>query len=494
MLAYLASNKKVDIRHSDAPRTGSKMLMYSLAAFTSIGALLFGYDQGVMGQIVADQRFLEQFKPANSWVTGAIISLYDIGCLAGAFCSGNFSDRLGRERIMAYASIMFIIGAIIQASAFSVVQITIGRVILGVGVGACSAEVPLYLGEIAPAEIRGQLIAIEQMILCFGELIAFWVDYGFYYLDSQHWWRIPISGQVLFALALGVGSYFWVLPSPRWLAINDRREEALEVLTRLHGTNKAIIEYEMITQEIDLESSTSKSSWGEIFRMPYLKVVFQGCMCQVFQQITGTNSILYYAPSLFEKGGITNPNTANLATGGVGIVLFVTSFIPVYCFDRLGRKTWLQIATVGMMCAMIGIAVMQWHAEKFPGDPGNYAIIVFPYMFYCFFNIGWACGSWTYASEIFPLKMRAKGNALATASLWLSVYVVGQVSPVIADAIRWGLYIIYAVICVFAFIFVRYVMIETRGASLEEMSAKFGIYYDERTNVDNFSVKSAHYD
>jgi hypothetical protein len=161
---------------------------------------------------------------------------------------------------------------------------------------------------------------------------------------------------------------------------------------------------------------------------------------------------------LFRRGGITDPDTANLATGGVGIVLFVSSWVPIFYFDRLGRKTWLQIGAVGMMCSMIGISVLQRHAENHPGDGANYTIVAFPYLFYVFFNISWGVGSWTYASEIFPLSMRAKGNALCTGSLWAACYIVAQVSPPIADAVGWGLYLIYSAICVVAFIFVRYAL------------------------------------
>lgn len=139
-------------------------------------------------------------------------------------------------------------------------------------------------------------------------------------------------------------------------------------------------------------------------------------------------------------------------------MLFVFAWIPIFFFDRLGRKTWLQMGTVGMMAAMLGITVLQWHAEHHPSDPANYTIVIFPYLFYVFFNISWGVGSWTYAAEIFPVSMRAKGNALTTASLWIACYIVAQASPPIADAIGWGLYIIYSGICVGAFFFVRYAM------------------------------------
>ncbi|KAK9233991.1 general substrate transporter [Lipomyces kononenkoae] len=482
MMFSLKSTKKVLAPVNTSPtevRHGSSRLLYGLSAFTSIGALLFGYDQGVMGVIVADSRWLHLMQPKNSWVTGAVVSIYDIGCFIGALSTGSLSDSLGRERLITFATVVFTIGAIIQAASYSVAQMAIGRVILGYGVGACAAGVPLYLSEIAPAKIRGRLIGIEQMVLCFGELVAFWTNYGFSYLNSNDWWRIPIAIQILPAICLGVGCFFWVMPSPRWLALQDRRDEAYEALVRLHGTDQAIIEMDMLNQTLGGENVQGNHSWADMFKMPYVRLTFLAMMLQSFQQITGTNSILYYTPTLFKKGGISDPHTANLATGGVGIVLFVFAWVPIFYFDRLGRRTWLRIGTVGMMCAMIGIAVLQWHAEKSPGSSGNYAIVAFPYLFYICFNISWGVAAWVYPSEIFPIYMRAKGNALGTCANWISCYVVAQVSPVIADAIGWGLYIIYAGICCLAYLFVQFMLVETKGVSLEEMSLRFCLKVDE---------------
>lgn len=372
---------------------------------------------------------------------------------------------------------------------------TIGRVILGYGVGACAGGVPLYVAELSPPAIRGRIVAIEQMILCLGELVAFWLNYGFNFLESDDWWRIPLAIQIVPAVILGIGCWFWVPPSPRWLASQDRHECAHEVLTRLHGSEAADFEIQEIQGSMEFEHTVSEATWKDMFTMPVVRVTLIGISVQFLQQITGTNSILYYTvcappiphregvierdiltpkqPTLFERGGIKDPRTANLATGGVGIVLFVFSWVPIFFFDRLGRKTWLQIGAVGMMGAMIGITVLQWYAENHPGDPANYTIIIFPYLFYVFFNISWGVGSWTYAAEIFPVSMRAKGNALTTASLWAACYIVAQASPPIADAIGWGLYIIYSGICVLAFFFVRYVLGRScpRGAVSPGMSA-----------------------
>ncbi|OAP56558.1 hypothetical protein AYL99_09737 [Fonsecaea erecta] len=457
------------------PRPANLRYVYLLTAFVSLGALLFGYDQGVMGIIVADNRWMHLMKPANSWVTGAVVSLYDIGCFLGAMSIGYLADQCGRERTLSIASTVFCIGAVIQAASYDIPTITIGRVILGYGVGACAAGVPLYVSEIAPAGLRGRIIGIEQMILCFGELIAFWLDYGFAYLDTSDWWRIPLAIQILPAAVLAVGCWSWVPPSPRWLVQQDRHTCAREVLARLHGDQAAEIEIQEIAERVAFEKTVAVTTWRDMFTWPVLRVTLVGTGVQFFQQITGTNSILYYTPSLYERGGITSAHTRNLATGGVGIVLFVFAWIPIFVFDRLGRKTWLQIGVIGMMGAMIGITVLQWHAGKYPGAKGNYAIVVFPYLFYVFFNISWGVGSWTYASEIWPVALRAKGNALSTMSLWAGCYIVAQASPPVGDAIGWGLYIIYSGICVLAFFFVRYTMVETRGRSLEEMSRLFGL-------------------
>ncbi|KAI6086445.1 putative sugar transporter [Hypoxylon rubiginosum] len=459
----------------DGRRPANLRYVYLLTAFVSIGALLFGYDQGVMGVIVADSRWISTMQPANSWVTGAVVSLYDIGCLIGALSIGFMADHYGRERTLSIASVVFIVGAILQSASYTITSITIGRVILGYGVGACAGGVPLYVSEIAPAGLRGRIVGIEQMILCFGELVAFWLNYGFNFLETPDWWRIPLAIQIVPAAVLAVGCWLWVPPSPRWLVQQDRHQCAREVLAQLHGDEAADLQMAEIAQEVAFEKAVATATWGDMFKTPVLRVTLLAMGVQFFQQITGTNSILYYTPSLFERGGITDPKTANLATGGVGVVLFVFAWVPIFYFDRLGRKTWLQIGLVGMCCAMIGITVLQWHAEGHPNDNGNYAIVAFPYLFYVFFNISWGVGSWTYATEIFPVMYRAKGNALSTASLWLSCYVVAQASPPIASAIGWGLYIIYSCICVVAFVFVRYAMVETKGKTLEEMSALFGI-------------------
>ncbi|KAI1780143.1 putative sugar transporter [Hypoxylon cercidicola] len=449
--------------------------VYTLTAFVSIGGFLFGWDQGVMAMIIADERWLNLMRPANDWSVGFVISIYNIGCVIGAMTTGFFADSCGRERTISLASTVFIAGALLQAASYTIAQISIGRFVLGLGVGAYSAGVPLYISEISPAHLRGRIVGIELMILCFGEMVIFWLVYAFYFLDSDDWWRIPLAIQVVPAIVLAFGCWAWVPPSPRWLVAEERYECALEVLSRLHGTEAAELEISEIRQTVSEEHITTEASWRDMFKGPVLRITLLGTSLQMFQQITGTNGIFYYAPSLFKKGGITDPTMANLATGGIGVILFVSAWIPIFYFDRFGRKTWFQFGLVGMIAALIGICVLQQHALDYPNSPINNLIVIFPYMFFTFFNSSWSAGSWTYAAEIFPISLRAKGNALCTASLWISNFVVAQVSPPIESATGYGLYIMFAIICVIAFFFVRYALVETRGRSLEEMDELFGI-------------------
>ncbi|KAI0964970.1 general substrate transporter [Xylaria arbuscula] len=481
--------------------------VYGLTCFVSLGGFLFGWNQSIMAMIIADARWLELMQPANDWGVGFVVSIYNIGCVIGALTIGFFADSCGRERTISLASSVFILGALLQAASYTIAQmisakltlfsltvprrVSVGRFVLGIGVGAYSAGVPSYISEIAPPQLRGRIVGILMMILCFAEMVVFFVDYAFFFLDSNDWWRLPLVIQVLPALVLAIGCWAWVPPSPRWLVAQERYECALEVLTRLHGSAAAEEEIRVIRETVEGEANVIDSpgtSWADMFRGPVLRVTLLGTGIQMFQQTTGTNGIFYYAPELFKKGGITDPKLANLATGGIGVVLFLSAWIPVLYFDRFGRKTWFQVGLIGMVIALTGICVFQQHAADYPHSPVNNAIVVFPYLFFTFFNLSWSAGSWTYASEIFPLSLRAKGNALCTASLWISNFVVAQISPPIESATGYGLYILFIVICVMAFVFVRFTLVETKGRSLEEMAELFGI---ERTDIKGEEERSA---
>lgn len=412
----------------DLVRPPNLRYVYSLTAFVSLGGFLFGWNQGVMGMIIADDRWLALMRPSSDWAVGFVVSVYNLSCALGALFIGSLADTYGRERTLSVASVVTILGALAQGFSQTLAQMTAGRFLIGLGIGAYAAGVPLYISEISPAGLRGRIVGINLMILCLAEMVVFFVDYAAFFLDADGWWRVPLLLQVAPAalLALGCWRSSWVPPSPRWLVAQGRYDCAREVLTRLHGAAAAELEIREIRatlaeeqHEADVggragpaaEAAAGQAGWGDMFRGPVLRVTLLGVGIQFLQQITGTNAIFYYTPTLFKNGGITDPTIANLATSGVGVVLFLSAWIPIFFFDRLGRKTWLQLGLVGMFVALLGIALLQRHAESHPGDPRNYAIIAFPFLFFTSFNMSWSSGSWTYAAEIFPISLRVGGQA-----------------------------------------------------------------------------------
>lgn len=416
VLTVLKQTKPVRLPKDVDPglvRPANLRYVYALTAFVSLGGFLFGWNQGVMGMIIADERWIALMHHPSDWAVGFVVSVYNISCAVGALLVGTLADAYGRERTLALASAVTIAGALLQASAWTLAQMTAGRFVIGLGIGAYAAGVPLYCSEISPAALRGRIGGINMMILCFAEMVVFFVDYAFFFLPSDDWWRLPVALQVLPAAVLAAGCWWssWVPPSPRWLVAEERYDCALEVLTRLHGSEAAEQEMREILAALDEEQADDKlagASWADMFRGPMLRVTLLGATVQFFQQATGTNAIFYYTPALFRNGGITDPTIANLATSGVGVVLFLSAWIPILYFDRLGRKTWFQLGLIPMFVALVMIAVMQRHAENHPGDPKNYTIVLFPFLFFISFNASWSSGSWTYASEIFPNSLRVR--------------------------------------------------------------------------------------
>lgn len=395
LLANIRQTKLIRPPKGLAPglvRPANLHYVYSLTAFVSLGGFLFGWNQGVMGMIIADDRWIALMQPSSDWAVGFVVSVYNISCALGALFVGDLADVYGRERTLSIASVVTILGALVQSFSYSLAQMTAGRFIIGLGIGAYAAGVPLYISEIAPANLRGRIVGINLMILCFAEMVVFFADYGCFFLQSDGWWRIPLLIQVFPAMLLAFGCWrsSWVPPSPRWLVAQERYDCALEVLSRLHGADAAEVEMREIRETVSEEQADvtlAGATWGDMFRGPVLRVTLLGAGVQFLQQITGTNAIFYYTPTLFKNGGITDPTIANLATSGVGVVLFLSAWIPILFFDKLGRKTWLQLGLVGMFVALLGIAFLQKHAESHPGDPRNYAIIAFPFLFFTSFNM-----------------------------------------------------------------------------------------------------------
>ncbi|CEL06007.1 hypothetical protein ASPCAL07119 [Aspergillus calidoustus] len=402
---------------------------YRLAALISVGAFLVGYNTGVTSTIVGEPRWNDLMNPAGNWAATDSFSAYNLSAVIGSLCAGHLADRYGREMVLVLSGLVCAVGTLIQVSSFTLPQWIVGNIVLGWGVGACFTGIPIYLSEIAPATRRCQMMASEQLA---------------YYAGFQAGF------------------------CPRWLVAKGRINQARGVLHRLHGADLAKRELKQIQVTFRAEKHLNLS-WTALWKSPILKLMAMTCGVRTFQQITGTHSIISLTPSLFEKAGLCVADDCLFATIAIPAVIYHSTWIAEKWLDRFGRKTWLKVGTNVMMLSLSMTSVLQLKMEQDPDWYGRYMVLPFPFLFYIFHNLSWAIAGSTYASEIFSTSLRARGIALSTALGWALNYFV-TVCPSLGDAIGGGLYLVYAMICLVAFVFVRFALVETKDMSLEEIN------------------------
>ncbi|CAF2604039.1 unnamed protein product [Rotaria sp. Silwood2] len=426
----------------------------------------------------------------SSGVSGSVVGLLVVGCFFGALMAGQAGDRLSRKYSIVLFSVIFSIGAAIQAGSFNLIMLLASRFISGVGVGALSMLVPVYQSEIAPKEIRGRLVSLQQWAITIGIAVSFWINYGtdIHLSGSSASWRIPLALQIVPAFILGIGILFFPF-SPRWLMAHNREDKAMEVLTKIRSASVSsiLIEYNEMKNEIALEREQSVQSYSQLFRAPLRRRLLLGLGIQLLQQLTGINSIMYYAPEIFKQAGLANRQASLLATGINGCVNILATIPAILFIDKLGRRLVLISGAILMALSMLTIGtVMGIYGHKFvnettgavevliPNKTASYAIIILVYVFVAGFAFSWGPTAWIYCSEIFPLNMRAKGTSLTTAANWAANCAVSFIVPVLLERITYGTYLIFAGFCVIMTILTFLFYPETKGKSLEDMDLVFG--------------------
>jgi sugar porter (SP) family MFS transporter len=375
----------------------------------------------------------------------------------------------------------------------------------GMGVGSLSMIVPMYNAEVAPPEVRGSLIALQQLAICFGIMISFWIDYGTNYIggsgDFQHEaaWLLPICLQLFPAAVLFAGILFMPF-SPRWLVHHNREEEARKVLANLRDLppDHELVELEFL--EIKAQSMFEKRTVAEhfphlreltawnIFKLQFVAIgslfktramfkrVIVATVTMFFQQWTGINAILYYAPTIFKSLGLSSNTTSLLATGVVGVVMFIATIPSVLYIDKIGRKPILTIGAIGMaICHIIVAAIVaadrySWATHKAAG----WGAVVMVWLFVVHFGYSWGPCAWIIVAEIWPLSNRPYGIALGASSNWMNNFIVGQVTPDMISGISYGTYLIFGILTFGGAAFVWFFVPETKRLTLEEMDVIFG--------------------
>lgn len=434
------------------------------AAITATGGLLFGYDTGVISGALL--FITKDFAPLSSFLQGVIVSVLLVGAVTGAIAGGPLSDRLGRRPVVLLAAIIFAVGAIAAALAPNVLILIFARFILGLGVGLASLIVPLYIAEIAPPDTRGALVSLNQLMITIGILLSYIVGVAFTPIEG---WRWMFAVAVIPALILGIGMF--TLPeSPRWLVKNGKLDKARSVL--LLSRVEADVETEMQQmEEIErIERQQAQVGYKELLAPWIRPALIVGVGLAIFQQITGINTVIYYAPTILEKVGFSAGGAIAATALGVGAVNVGFTILAVYIVDRVGRRPLLLIGLIGMIVSL-GLLGVVFSLGATSGAAGLLATICLA-LYIASFAISLGPIFWLMISEIYPLNMRGSAMSIAALCNWGSNFIVALIFPVLLATFGGaGSFWLFAVLGIVAWIFVYFMVPETKGRTLEEIEA-----------------------
>ena len=434
--------------------------VYLLTAVAALGGLLFGYDTAVISGAIG---FLKTKFQLTAAMTGWAASSAIIGCIFGALVAGWASDRFGRKKVLVLTAILFAVSAVGAAIPESLTQFAIFRFIGGLGIGAASMVSPLYITELAPAEIRGKLVSYYQLAIVIGILVIFFVNTLIQGSGDEAWnveygWRYMMASGVLPAALFLIALYF-VPESPRWLTKEGREKEALVVLSSINGEARA----SEILREVKATLQEEQGTLGELFTGRFRKAIFVGIVLSVFSQVQGINAIMYYAPEIFKAVG-TGTDAAFQQTVIIGIINVLFTFVAINWVDQWGRKTLLLAggAGMGISLLMVGLA--------FHFGWTGYGLLLFILLYIASFAASYGPVTWVVISEIFPIKMRGVAMSVATFSLWIAVYIVTQMFPILLEQAGPAMtFWIFGVMSLLAFFFVWSQVPETKEKTLEEI-------------------------
>ncbi|KAL6860812.1 sugar transporter [Trichoderma novae-zelandiae] len=480
--------------------------VYVLTSVAYLGSLLFGYDTGVMGSVLALKSFKQDFglptdsggfaSTENAHVASNVVSLLTAGCFFGAIAAAFVNERIGRRYALMLFVCVFLVGAAIQTSAsHSIGQIYAGRVVAGLGIGGMSSITPVFVSENCPPATRGRVAGLFQEFLVIGSTFAYWLDYGvsLHIKPGTKQWRVPVAIQMVPGGLMLCGLLF-LKESPRWLMKKQRPEEALRSLAYIRNDLpdspdvqkelaeiRASIEEELaMTEGVTWKECLKKGNWNR-FALAF-SIMF-------WQQFTGTNSIGYYAPQIFETVGISSTNSSLFATGVYGTVKVVaTALFLILGIDRWGRKKSLIGGSIWMASMMFIIgAVLATHPPN-PDSPvvsqASIAMVVMIYLYVIGYSASWGPTPWVYVSEIFPTRLREYGVGLAAATQWLFNFVITEVTPAAVNHIGWRTFTMFGSFCVGMCIFVIFFIKETKGLTLEDMDVLFGVVSEDQRQAD----------
>jgi MFS transporter, SP family, galactose:H+ symporter len=435
--------------------------VYVAAGVAALGGLLFGYDTGV---ISGAELFLKEQFTLSTFALEVIVSGVLAGAAVGALVGGRLADVFGRRRLLIATAIIFAAGAIVCAEAVAPWMLIAGRIVVGLGIGLSSGTVPVYISEVSPPESRGWTVSLFQLAITVGILLAYMVDYAFARVQG---WRWMFGLAVVPAAIFAVGMFF--LPeSPRWLARRGQMANARTVLARIRGT--ADVDEEMRAIEVTLSDAGEHGTLSDLFASSVRPALVVGIGLAVLQQVTGINTVIYYAPIIMQSAGISSASGAILATAGIGLVNVFMTLVSMWLIDRVGRRPLLLVGTAGMAITL-GVLGMAFQGAT-RSTASTWLAVASVMAYVASFAISLGPIFWLLIAEIYPLKIRSSAEGLAATFNWGSNLVVSLTFLTLLQVMGASLtFWLYGLLAVASWIFCFYLVPETKGRTLEEIEA-----------------------
>ncbi|KAJ2995484.1 hypothetical protein HDV02_000769 [Globomyces sp. JEL0801] len=510
-MVYIANTARGD--ENQPVYTGSSRFGYLVAFAAATGGLLFGYEIGVIGQVMTLDSWIYDFdgltRPLTKDDKGKYTHDKDAYSLLNALTTFSFlvGCAIGRRKTILVSGVLFLIGALCQSFApiGPLLQIIFygGRLVGGFGIGMASMCVPLYIAETAPTHIRGRLITVQQLMITIGILIASIMNAivisvmepveGYLVTDfpQSNEWRYALAIQMIPALFLTIIMIF-MPESPRWLAAQGENEQCLVILAKLSGLepNHEYVQYEYkdILKTVQDEKEIGNGNWSELFSEESLKrrtiITF---LIQLFQQWTGINVIFYYGPQILQNMGLSHRQAQIPGAIGNNIVNMIGTLPGMYLIEKVGRRSLLISGGIGMFLSQFLVTICLT-----VGNEENKILNVIALMaiasFTISFGASWGPCAWVYQSEVFPLRVRAKGTGLATFSNWFNGALVSAINPFFQSNFPNQMFLVYGCMDVLATIFAYKFVPETMGKSLEDMEYLFKDYDNMDSTISGVEV------
>ena len=447
------------------PAEGARRL-WLWGGLVAVGGFLFGFDTGVISGALL---YIKDDFHLNDFEQGSVVSVLLLGAMAGALGSGRVADAIGRRKILLAEGVIFLIGTTIAVLAPGYWTLLLARIVLGIAVGAASATVPVYLGELAPASMRGRLLTLNQLLITIGILVSYLVNLA---LSGGGHWRAMIGAGAVPAIVIVVACLGLIPESPQWQLSHGKDDQARKTFARIVGEEQADTLVARRQESLQEEEEAETAGWRELITPAVRPALIVGLMLAAIQQFGGINTIIYYAPTIMEQTGLTASNSIFYSVA-IGVINLVMTVIALWAVGRWGRRPLLLISLSAMV---ITLALM---GLTFVADLSSTLSLVFMVLYIAGFALGMGPLFWVMIGEIFPPHASAVGASAATAVNWSANFLVSLVFLSIVQAIGQGqTFWLFGVICVIGVLFVAKYVPETKDRDFpeidEDLQTRFG--------------------